>query len=588
MNQMPTAHAAVHSAIDKEIDASKQLTRSLSRYKALTPISTLPPELLSRIFRLHAREDPPLSPGLHRLGWIAVTHVCRHWRQVALKDPLSWSRIMGFSPSAEWVAEMLVRAQNTPLAIDLEDKRNPGILAMISRHLSRTRELRLRGLSFLHFDGVQDLCGLEAPELEDLELGISTASTVNFREIAGAMLFKGQAQKLRTLSLSQLYIPWSHIPRGQLTQLKIKFLIEHSRADFRHSLPDDLDQLIDLLINSPQLESLVLDFCLPPMLSQVPHGQPIHLPCLSRLCLGGSTSRVTNLWKRLILPSSATLRLRCKSENPPTQSVHLILPLISAHFHFPAPVEFKSFRVISNRMKGLIEVAAFTSPPISTFYDPYVIEDDVDSEPELFLSFGGLPQFGDINQVAILGQLCSMLPISNVEFLSISSPFTIRSMNWHDLFQHCTQITTLQASGQGTLSLLQSLAPSEPADRPSGSKVEEKEGKRDNGVTPAQADKNATGGSCTTTATTTLFPRLATLFLRGLDSGNLYGVLINVLQRRIANKSPVETLTIYRCGIPADRVDDLKRHVREFSWDGDEGSYEGRERSAYTDTGWSL
>ena len=80
------------------------------------------------------------------------------------------------------------------------------------------------------------------------------------------------------------------------------------------------------------------------------------------------------------------------------------------------------------------------------------------------------------------------------------------------------------------------------------------------------------------------------LFLLSLDfglySGVLYDALINAPQRHIAKKSPVETLTIYRCDTRADRVDNLKKHVQEFSWDGDEErSYKGRERY---DTGSSL
>ena len=164
--------------------------------------------------------------------------------------------------------------------------------------------------------------------MEYLELGASDASPITFHQLAVAMtLFKGHTPKLRSFTTSHITIPWSLIPRGQLTQLRIIF----SRGISTPSIPslDDSNQLFDLLINSPDLEILSLEFCLPSMLSQVSHGEPIHLPRLSRLSLGGATSRVTNLLKKLKLPSSATLHLCCTSEDP---STYPILPLISAHF----------------------------------------------------------------------------------------------------------------------------------------------------------------------------------------------------------------------------------------------------------------
>jgi hypothetical protein len=132
------------------------------------------------------------------------------------------------------------------------------------------------------------------------------------------------------------------------------------------STSDDLDQLVDLLINSPELEVLILEFCLPSMLSLVSHGRlgPIHLPRLSRLQLGGYTKCLTNFLKMLTLPSSAILLLQCISNHLSTHNNHLILPLISTHFHDSAPVEFKRFEVIADYEGDLIRVAASNVPLI--------------------------------------------------------------------------------------------------------------------------------------------------------------------------------------------------------------------------------
>jgi hypothetical protein len=451
---------------------------------------------------------------------------------------------------------MLVRSRDALAVVDVNNEPNPEILAMVPRHISHTSELRLRSISLLHSKRVREICRLEAPELEHFELEISDISPVRFHRIAGTTLFNGRAPKLRTLALSQVSIPWSLIPRGQLTQLNITLFKRRFTAGL--SSPDDLHQLIDLLINSPQLEVLVLEFCLPKIPSQVSDELPIHLPRLSRLGLSGPTSRVTNLLKRLKLPSSAALRLRCIFD-PPTEDALLILPLISAHFHHPVPVEFKSLRVTANWMKSHIEVAASISPPKPTTSYSSVFECDADNEPELFLSFIGLNDFSLMNQTDILGQVCSILPVSNVEFLSISAPMDNPFVNWHGLFQYCTEVTTIHVRGHGTRDLLLYLAPNL-ANTPSGRKGTKGKSKHDNKVSWA----------------TTLFPKLTSLLLQDLDfdiavpySGVLYDVLVNALRWRETNMSLVKTLTIDSCVITTIQANSLKKHVREFSWYGD-------------------
>ena len=317
MGQTPTAHTPTLSTIDGKIGASNCFKGSLPLYRnTVVPISTLPPELLVRVFHFHALLEPPCS-GLQQLGsigWIRVTHVCQRWRQVALDASLLWATITGSLSSVEWFSETLARARNAPLIVDLEGTPNPKILAKFLPHITRTRELRLRSLSGLRdLFAVKEIFVLEAPALEHFELSLNTvAFPIDFR-VAASTLFKGRIPKLRTLSLSKFSIPWSLIPRGQLTELKRTFYkgVPWPMDSF---WDDDSDQLINLLMSSPELEVLILEFCLTPLLSQVSLGQPILLPRLSHLRLGGSTSHMANLLTMLQLPSTATLHLGCISE----------------------------------------------------------------------------------------------------------------------------------------------------------------------------------------------------------------------------------------------------------------------------------
>ena len=572
----PAARAAALSAIDEEIDASRHLTDTLlSHRNAVALISALPPELLAQIFHFHALVEPPWS-GMQNLGWIGVTHVCRQWRQVALDDLSLWATITGFWPSTELMSESLVRARNAPLVIDFEVTPSLEILSKFTPHISHIRELRLRNLSPLHSQGVQEICASEAPVLEHFELALDPAphpvTFLTYRELAGTTLFNGRTPKLRTLSLSQLSIPWSLIPRGQLTQLEITLFEGTSTAGI--SLSADSNQLIDLLVNSPELQRVTLAFCLPSILPKFPHEQRIHLPRLSRLRLAGSTSSVTNLLSSLRLPTSTTLDLRCCiSEGSSTYSDHPVLPLVSAHFHDPAPVEFNDFRVTVNRSECLISVAASILSPKSTCYPSHVIEGDTDGEVELTLSFHWheWPEFGHSSQGDVLGRLCSMLSISNLKFLFISVPDPLCSIDWSGLFQHCRKITTIRVRGPGTSGVLRCLAPPKPTNATSGTGGNG--GERDNRTTQTRATNSTTAARTAPSP----FPKLRTLLLEDLQFCGalphfsvLYSVLVHTLRRRKESEAPLRKLRFYRCVIGTRQVNCLRRLVRELRLDWEE------------------
>ena len=570
------ARGAAISAVDEEVDAAKKLLRSLlTRRNALAPISVLPPEVLARVFHALARLEPPCWSGIQYLGWIRATHVCVHWRQVALGDSSLWARISGVPTSKEFVAEMLVRARNAPLDIDVDlaGTSNPALSLLFAPHISRIRELRLHSLSKFHSDSVRGIYGQEAPVLEHFELGVSVAAPMVFGELGGVTLFKGRAPKLRTLSLSQVLIPWSHIPRGQLTQLKIVFFNEVP-FPIDVSTHDDVNQLIDLLVNSPELEVLVLESCLPSRLGQFPRSRTIHLPHLSRLCLGGSSSRVTNLLKMLKFPPSSMLHLHCISENTPTYNDHHLLPLISAHYQCRAPIEFKSLSVGISDMGCLLDVTASTILPRSKYRKPLELQNDLDSDNEFVLSLERLPDVG--NWPGLLERVCKILPISNLDFFSICATdvVPVNSINWVELFKHCPNVATMQAIGRGTSSLVRALTTpisnsnsnSNLNSRPGG---KGKKKKRDNrGSAPAQpARGNASH------AHTPLFPKLTYLALKQLDFGD--GVLFDVVvkglhQRRAACKAPFKSLRVECCNISSKRAKVLEKLVQDFHWDGEE------------------
>jgi hypothetical protein len=154
-------------------------------------IGRLPPEILSHIFSFHIINQPiptkpiynpdgpfPSSYILHRLGWIAVTHVCRRWRQVALSDPNLWSTVV-FDLGAEWADEMLARSKAALISYsrDLSLRfmawrtrtRALDDIVTLGKHLSHVRRLALFGYPEALQPAMRALTS-PAPHLESLEL----------------------------------------------------------------------------------------------------------------------------------------------------------------------------------------------------------------------------------------------------------------------------------------------------------------------------------------------------------------------------------------------------------------------------------
>jgi F-box-like len=568
----PDARIAAISTVDKEIDATRQFLRSLlTRRNSLVPISVLPPEILARVFHLLVLEEPPFT-GRQNLGWIRVTHVCRHWRQVALDDSSLWAKIWGIPTNTKWISEMLARAKNAPLDVEFNAITRPSreALLMIPPHLSHTRHLRFHNLSTRHHDSVRGIYSCEAPALEHFELTFTAYSPIIFQDLGGNMPFKGYSPRLRTFSLTQVVIPWSLVPRGQLTQLKIVCHDEDAGP------PGDLNQFIDLLVNCPSLEILALESCLPSQLTEFSHGRTIHLLYLSSLRLCGSTSRITSMLKMLKPPSSTRLHLNCISKTAHNDSDCLLLPVISAQFQRPASIEFKSLTInIRRLMTSSLNITASTFPPTLRDRQSQNFEVDVGGNAELVLSFDRLSRPG--HSTDLLKQACKVLPISNLEFISMSAT-NIIDINWFELFGCCTNVTTMQAIGQGTSGFVRALTA--PTVTNAGLSKEGKKRKQGSGestvVQPASIVAHAHAA---------IFPELKLLGLTELNfsegkhtSGILFDVFERGLQQRMAaSGAPLKLLRISNCDISTEHASDLRKLVQDFHWDEGEGLIDGFE-----------
>jgi len=568
--QTPKARAAALATVDQDIDAAKRLILSMpTRRNMLAPISVLPTELLLRIFHFSAfsKQSDVHTP---ELGSVHFTHVCRHWRQLALDDSTLWTHFSDYPRNQwnkEWIAERLSRARNAPLVIDLWGWICKDRISLFTPHISHTRELRIHDLSHLHSEIIQEISIQKAPVLECLELNVPDIFPIGNKH---HLFFNGPLPKLRIFSVSQILFPWSVVPRGQLTQLRVTYDLEVPPTS-EDSPRDDLNQLIDLLSNCSSLEVLILEDCLPAMVSESSGGHTVHLPQLSRLYLRGSSSRVTNLLKMLKLSSSTRLDLDCTSENTATHKGHHMLPFLSAHFNDPTPVKFRSFIIDLSRPDHVIRMFASTSVPLSAITHTHVIRADRYRYPELSLSFRRWDGAEPNNLADFLRRACDLLSLSNIDFLSVYSLDQNQFINWSEAFQHCAEVTAIHVTGRGTIGLLQALKPPNRANTTTHGKGR----KREDG-------NNGRGAQTHVPDEVPIFPKLTSLKLESLEftdavlGSGLFRLVLGTVQRRLANEMPLTTLCIDHCVIQEKQAKALEKVVPDFRWDHIKGNHDDK------------
>ncbi|KAF5310141.1 hypothetical protein D9619_010579 [Psilocybe cf. subviscida] len=234
--------------IDEEILVLK------TRRNTYAPISRLPSELLVKIFaELRGDDDDDDDDGsgiVDVRAWHHVTHVCRHWRCVALNATILWTK-----PPAqlhEYTLLMLERSRTTPLKIKLHETTSQDTSTAIFNHLGRI-----------------DMLIAQQPKdaLDRLQRALlssaRTSSKMKSLQIDQTPVFSGprfilRASTMRNLtSLTSLWfcgiiIDWQMFPMRGLTDLALIHLRSFAALSFK--------QFIDVLRGMPRLEKLCFSF----------------------------------------------------------------------------------------------------------------------------------------------------------------------------------------------------------------------------------------------------------------------------------------------------------------------------------------
>lgn len=240
------------SALEREICA---IESSLAAYKSDMPIARLPPELLIKIF-LHLK--PSVDVEMPLTSWIQFTHVCAHWRRIAIECPYLWTTI--HTRCLKGIPELLRRSGTSLLSIsiplslpplyrlDEPDEGQPRI-TMVARQSSRIVGLHLAYSNPGGYPGSLLIYDVYMPMPVLQRLSIKAVGNGDF--VISPTLFGGSTPALQVLTLSHCTFSYPYmLPFMQGARLKELRLHHHNfhanGGDTKMGILEFLDQLHDL------------------------------------------------------------------------------------------------------------------------------------------------------------------------------------------------------------------------------------------------------------------------------------------------------------------------------------------------------
>ncbi|KAJ8588943.1 hypothetical protein M405DRAFT_818920 [Rhizopogon salebrosus TDB-379] len=385
--------------IDNEIATLAESIRALrSRRNSLARISCLPPEILTTVFK-HVEEEN-YSGVYHYPRCLTVTHVCRHWRRVALECPCLWTTINW--TSARWIGPMLERSKKSPLVVKYVA--STLLLDRLEQALSQLPRIKVLQLHLFQSDADRILVHLlshPAPLLQNFEFSIIGGS---FR--LSDAIFQGQAPQLRSLVLANCSFTWTSC------------LFSGLRALHLEGTPSSLPELLRALGRMPDLERLTLK-----QLSIISEGSKVSfdrvpLARLKSIVLHATIQTAVAILAHVALPDDTKIVLNLtKIEGPQALS-----DLFSAMDKGPGKFDFV-FRSLRADLSFLSSVVQF-----STLMGPSSWEasnDDVQLSIQLHSDslIGILPP--------IIFDICRMVTQGPIHSLSLSSSAYLATHFWH-------------------------------------------------------------------------------------------------------------------------------------------------------------
>ncbi|KAF8267393.1 hypothetical protein EI94DRAFT_1730675 [Lactarius quietus] len=467
-------------AIDAEIKSLEESIRALRRRRnAVSPISSLPPEVMAIIFSYsHLPSTSTISslpteviadlfwscrlPGMPPLGkspadhlaWLRVAHVCHEWREIALNHPFFWSHVDFTNLTLAGAHEILARAKKAPLHLEARSSLGNWDEALfyafekeIQTRVSQICHLSVKDISFRLQKVVRGLTS-PAPTLESLLLAQPlTRPFISSEQVSVPdTLFGGTTPRLFSLELSNCNISWQSPLLKGLRHLD-------AYTDSASGRPN-LVEWLNALREMPNLEKLVLrSYSSSPMALPFPPTFDIKwsvfLPCLTHLDISATAKNCAFALSYLLLP--ALTRLCVSLETHLTNGGDVQGGLLSLLRHTDGPQDtepLQSVLIYSGRIRA--NVLAWSMPNIDIdIHDPFTLL-SVALSARVALTIGGNDHSLDRN--SFLDRAMIALPLESIVVLTaqhrsrLKKQFWLRNApKWHLL--QCVRLAVREASG---------------------------------------------------------------------------------------------------------------------------------------------
>ena len=215
--------------------------------------------------------------------WVAVSYVCRYWRNVAHGCARLWAYPFFVSP--EWIDEQLRRSKTVPLTVRIHvswvphDSRLTRSLEKVLENVNRIQVLHVGSPSHDIVDLINAGLDAAAPLLQSLHL--SAMYCPGYRHFIIREDTLPGATFLQKVHLEMCDVDWSSRLFNGLTELTLRYTLNRSR--------ENLDGVFLILRQSPRLCRLCLSQVLPSAAIRAPSvdsenvANPISLPRLEEL-----------------------------------------------------------------------------------------------------------------------------------------------------------------------------------------------------------------------------------------------------------------------------------------------------------------
>ena len=416
------------------------------RRNTFSPIFCLPTEILATIFILCAR-DCYLVISLH--NWWNVSHVCHHWREVALNCPTLWTHISKLPH--RWTEEFLDRSKTAPLKIRItvpyttQVSRWVTTVEKVMQHAERIQELSL-DLPGIHGEEILSKLSSPAPRLRTLRIALGSSLSEQ-----PLVLFDGDTPALRTLEFSDCPVLPSSLKLNGLTTLKLFYF--HLRPQ------QNVQELLATLSCMQDLAQLHLDGALNHpvgFLSSATFNtfQKVNLPRLSRISIAAPLSAVIAFLSCINNSSNAEFRLECHCEDDPSMDNYSLLSSILgqrfsvAEHQEPANQAIRSLAIDSD-MEDRTEILVFSSSERHFRISRSRMEWGCNTPLQILLVELR------VDRDRVISDICRSIPLTHLQSVHVCDP-PISSNFWMRTFGHLQNLRYIKLS-QGSMPELASL-----------------------------------------------------------------------------------------------------------------------------------